>query len=81
MFGADLPALVAPKALVGECGPGYLAAVLWALEERAPLPHALGTQTPDPDLGIRCADEWPSSEFTLATAFASGGAAAWVVIG
>ena len=80
-FGDDLPPLVAPKALVGECGGGYLASVPWAASSNV-FPPALATQSMDPSLGVSSAGgcELPPSKRALATAFAAGGSAFWMVL-
>ena len=79
--GGDLPAVVAPKGVVGEYGGGHLAAAILALAgaEFGPL---RAFETPDPAIGIvpgRIVRGSPPA-CVLATALAAGGAAAWIVL-
>jgi 3-oxoacyl-[acyl-carrier-protein] synthase II len=80
--GRELPAILAPKACVGEYGGGFLAAAVLALGplEFGPTP---GFETLDPELGIRPHDgrRLAPARHVLASSLASGGAAAWLVLG
>jgi 3-oxoacyl-[acyl-carrier-protein] synthase II len=76
-----LPAIVTPKAVVGEFGGGLLAgAVLTA--EGAPFGRPVGFTTPDPGCSVGPHDGGPLSipRRLLITALAAGGAAAWAVL-
>jgi 3-oxoacyl-[acyl-carrier-protein] synthase II len=82
LFGSATPPLLAPKALVGEYGGGFLAASLWGLATRAS-PAALATERPDPQLGMSSLGgaALPPAERVLVSSLAVGGAAAWLVWG
>ena len=74
-----LPPLLAPKAVTGEYGGGFLAAALLALEELAwPTP---GFRGEDPALGVtpHGGAPLPAGRRLLASSLAAGGAAAWLV--
>lgn len=74
-----LPVL-APKAVTGEYGGGFLASTLLALGELAwPTP---GFEQRDPQLGVTPHDgaELPRARRLLASSLAAGGAAAWLVL-
>lgn len=80
--GAPLPPVVAPKAVTGEYGGGHLAAAVLAASG-ARLGPAPGFSARDPELGIVPHDGSPLSppKTVLVTSLASGGAAAWLVLG
>ena len=82
VFGAALPPVLAPKAVVGEYGGGHLAASLWGLGVTNP-PAVFRTQQPDPELGVSATGGagLPPAEQVLVSSLAVGGAAAWVVWG
>jgi 3-oxoacyl-(acyl-carrier-protein) synthase len=77
-----LPPVVAPKAVTGEYGGGFLgSAVLAAAGARfGPTP---GFREPDPELGLVPYDgsRRLSPSVVLATSLAVGGAAAWLILG
>lgn len=77
-----LPAVLAPKATVGEYGGGFLGAAVLAAGG-APFGPTPGFAEPDPDLGIVPHDGrvLPPPSAALVTSLAAGGAAAWVVLG
>jgi 3-oxoacyl-(acyl-carrier-protein) synthase len=80
VFGDAMPAVIAPKAVVGEFHGGVLAAACLALEGAA-FARPVGCTAPDPELGIELRDWRPSRPpaRVLLTAHASGGAAAYAV--
>lgn len=77
-----LPPVLAPKALTGEYGGGGLAAAVLAAAgaDFGPTP---GFAEPDPALGVVPHDgrPLPPARHVLATAFAAGGAVAWLLLG
>jgi len=77
----DLPAVVAPKGVVGEYGGGHLAAAILAVTG-ASFGALSALRGADPALGIvpHALDGGPPPERVLATAMAAGGAAAWVLL-
>jgi 3-oxoacyl-[acyl-carrier-protein] synthase II len=77
---APLPPLVAPKAVTGEHGGGFLAAAVLAAAG-APVATAAGF-APDPALGVSPANGalLPAPRLTLVTSLAAGGAAAWLLL-
>jgi 3-oxoacyl-[acyl-carrier-protein] synthase II len=77
---APLPPLVAPKAVTGEHGGGFLAAAVLAAAG-APVAAPAGF-TPDPALGVSPANgaPLPAPGLTLITSLAAGGAAAWLLL-
>lgn len=79
---AALPPIVAPKAVTGEYGGGFLAAAVLAAAGVAFGP-APGFEEPDPALGVVPHDGGPLAPpgTVLATSLAAGGAAAWLVLG
>ena len=80
--GAALPPVVAPKGVTGEYGGGFLASAVLAAAGARFGPTA-GFAEPDPELGVVPHDgrELPAPARVLATSFAAGGAAAWLVLG
>lgn len=79
LFGGAPPPLVAPKGVTGEYGGAWLAAAL-PLLGGAPV-AAAGFATPDPELGVVPAGPVARPpRRLLVTAFAAGGAAAWVML-
>jgi 3-oxoacyl-(acyl-carrier-protein) synthase len=80
-FGASLPTVLAPKAVTGEYGAGFLASALLALE---PINWAStpGFETEDPQLLVTPHLGEPLSLATriLVTSLAAGGAACWLVL-
>jgi 3-oxoacyl-[acyl-carrier-protein] synthase II len=78
--GLPLPPVLAPKAVTGEYGGGFLgAAVLAAAGE--PFGPTPGFAQPDPELGLTPyqGEPRPRPATLLATSLAAGGAAAWVL--
>lgn len=79
--GATLPPVVAPKAVTGDYGGGFLgAAVLAAAGE--PFGPTPGFLEPDPELGLTpslTASSVSPASAVLVTSLAAGGAAAWVL--
>ena len=77
---APLPPLVAPKAVTGEHGGGFLAAAVLAAAG-APVAAPAGF-APDPALGVAPANgaPLPAPDLTLVTSLAAGGAAAWLLL-
>ena len=75
-----LPPLVAPKAVTGEHGGGFLAAAVLAAAG-APVAAPAGF-APDPALGVAPANgtPLPAPRLTLVTSLAAGGAAAWLLL-
>jgi hypothetical protein len=71
---------VAPKAVTGEYGGGFLAAAVLAAAGAACGPTP-GFEEPDPELGVVPHDGSPLAApgTVLATSLAAGGAASWVV--
>lgn len=78
---AGLPPVVAPKALTGEYGGGFLAAAVLAAAGRrcGPTP---GFAVADPALGVVPHDgaELPPPRRLLVSSLAAGGSAAWVIL-
>jgi 3-oxoacyl-[acyl-carrier-protein] synthase II len=77
----DLPPVVAPKGVVGEYGGGHLAAAILAAAG-AEFGALAAFDAPDPEIGIvpgRLAGGSPPARI-LASALASGGAAAWILL-
>jgi len=75
------PAIIAPKAAIGEYAGGQLAAALLAVQGRV-FPTG-GFVQPDPELGIvpwTGEPSLPAPKKVLVTALAAGGAAAWLVL-
>lgn len=81
LFGADPPPVLAPKGAVGEYGGGQLAAAVLAAAGQT-FPTA-GFETADPALGLTPHDgsPLPAAKRLLVSALATGGSAAWVVLG
>jgi 3-oxoacyl-[acyl-carrier-protein] synthase II len=78
-----LPPVLAPKAVVGEYGGGFLGAAVMAAAG-SPFGPTAGFSAPDPELGVVPYDggAMPSRPSTvLVTSLAAGGAAAWLVLG
>ena len=77
-----LPPVVAPKAILGEYGGGFLGAAVLAAGG-APCGRPPGCEEPDPALGIVLSGgaPLPPPACTLVTSLAAGGAAAWLVLG
>ncbi|MEO7972039.1 MAG: beta-ketoacyl synthase N-terminal-like domain-containing protein [Thermoanaerobaculia bacterium] len=77
-----LPPVVAPKGTVGEYAGGFLAAGLLAAGGERPGPAA-GFEEVDPELALTpwTGGELATPRVTLLTALASGGAAAWALVG
>lgn len=77
----DLAPVLAPKGVTGEFGGGFLAAAVLAAEG-APFGPTAGFAEPDPGLGLVPHDgrPLPPPGRVLASALASGGAAAWAVL-
>lgn len=76
----SMPPVIAPKAVTGEYGGGFLAAAVLAAQGRwFPAPTA---GQPDAEIGVRLADTAPTSPpgRTLVTSCAAGGAAAWLLL-
>lgn len=76
----SMPPVIAPKAVTGEYGGGFLAAAVLAAQGRwFPAPTA---GQPDAEIGVRLTDTAPTSppRRTLVTSCAAGGAAAWVLL-
>jgi 3-oxoacyl-[acyl-carrier-protein] synthase II len=79
VFGQRLPALLVPKAVLGEYGGGVLATAVLALQgARFARPGAF--ETADPELGVVPHGGEVGARLVLVTAFAAGGAAAWAVL-
>jgi 3-oxoacyl-[acyl-carrier-protein] synthase II len=80
--GRPLPPVLAPKAVVGEYGGGFLGAAVLAAAG-APFGPTPGFAEPDPALGIVPHDGSPlaAPQTVLVTSLAAGGAAAWLVLG
>lgn len=78
----ELPPIVAPKGTTGEYGGGFLAAGLLAAAGERPGPTA-GFAEVDPELGLTpwTGGELEAPRVSLLTALASGGAAAWALVG
>jgi 3-oxoacyl-[acyl-carrier-protein] synthase II len=81
---APLPPVLAPKAVTGEYGGGFLAAAVLAaagLEGAASWPAA-GFAEPDPELGVSPHDgsPLPPPRSLLASSLAAGGAASWLLL-
>ena len=77
VWGDDLPAIVAPKRVVGEYGGGFIAAsVLLAGGARM----GLGDFEVDPDLAVEPGWIGPPRGPVLVTSLAAGGASAWAVL-
>jgi 3-oxoacyl-[acyl-carrier-protein] synthase II len=81
---AQLPPVLAPKAVTGEYGGGFLATVVLAA---AGLPGAAsgpaaGFAEPDPELGVSPHDgsPLPPPRSLLASSLAAGGAASWLLL-
>jgi 3-oxoacyl-(acyl-carrier-protein) synthase len=79
LFGARVPPLLVPKAVLGEYGAGVLVPALLALEG-ARFARPAGFRAADPELGLVPHDGELSARRVLVEAFAAGGAAAWVVL-
>lgn len=79
---APLPAITAPKGVIGEYGGGIVGAAVMAAAG-SPLGPTAGFAEPDPELGIVPHDgsAIPPPATVLVTSLAAGGAAAWVVLG
>jgi len=82
---AELPPVLAPKAVTGEYGGGFLAAAVLAAAGAPGVACAppAGFGEPDPELGVSPHDgrPLPPPELLLATSLAAGGAASWLVLG
>ncbi len=80
--GGAVPPTLAPKAVTGEYGGGFLAAVV-AAAGGAPVAPAAGGFEVDPELGVapHAGGALPPPAALLATSLAVGGAAAWLVLG
>jgi 3-oxoacyl-(acyl-carrier-protein) synthase len=80
--GAALPPVVAPKAVTGEYGGGFLAAAVLAAAGAACGPTP-GFERPDPELRVVPHDGSPLAPpaTLLATSLAAGGAASWLILG
>jgi len=76
-----LPRILAPKAVTGEYGGGFLASVVLAAE-RHPFGPTPGFAEPDPELGIvpHGGGALPRGGLLLAGSLAAGGSAFWVVL-
>ena len=76
-----LPPLLAPKAVTGDHGGGFLAASVLAACG-SPFGATPGFDEPDPELGAvpHQGGELPSPRLTLVTSLAAGGAVAWAVL-
>jgi 3-oxoacyl-(acyl-carrier-protein) synthase len=79
---APLPPVVAPKAVTGEYGGGFLAAAVLVAAGAACGPTP-GFEELDPELGIVPHDGSPLAPpaALLATSLAAGGSAAWLILG
>jgi 3-oxoacyl-(acyl-carrier-protein) synthase len=79
---AALPPVLAPKAVTGEYGGGFLAAAVLAAAG-APCGPTPGFAEADPELGVVPHDGRPLAppRALLASSLAAGGAAAWLVLG
>jgi 3-oxoacyl-[acyl-carrier-protein] synthase II len=79
---AALPPVLAPKAVTGEYGGGFLAAAVLAAAG-APYGPTPGFVEADPELGVAPHDGRPLAppRALLASSLAAGGAAAWLVLG
>ncbi|MEX1025741.1 MAG: beta-ketoacyl synthase N-terminal-like domain-containing protein [Planctomycetota bacterium] len=80
-FRGAVPPVIAPKAIVGEYGSGFLASALhFATSDVVPKP--LATAVPDPALGLVAMGgvTLAPARRTLVTSLASGGPAAWVAL-
>ncbi|HXV75112.1 MAG TPA: hypothetical protein VD788_02255, partial [Candidatus Polarisedimenticolaceae bacterium] len=79
--GAPLPAVLAPKSVVGEYGGGLLAAAVLIAGGVCPGPTS-GFETPDPELGVVPHDGSPLPPLrrVLVSALAAGGAASWLIL-
>jgi 3-oxoacyl-(acyl-carrier-protein) synthase len=77
-----LPPIVAPKAVTGEYGGGFLAAAVLAAAG-APFGPTPGFAETDPELGIvpHGGEPLPAPSRVLVSTLASGGAAVWLVFG
>lgn len=79
LFDGAPPPVLTPKGTTGEYGGAWLAAALPLLEGRPVA--AAGFSTPDPELGIVPVERPPRPPSRLlVTAFAAGGAMAWVML-
>jgi 3-oxoacyl-[acyl-carrier-protein] synthase II len=80
-FGNDLPVVLAPKAVTGEYGGGFLASAFLALDgiDWAATP---GFRRADPELDLtpHAGEPLARPERILVTSLAAGGAACWVVL-
>ena len=76
-----LPPVLAPKAVVGEYGGGFLAAAVLAAAG-APFGPTAGFAEPDPALGLTPHDgsPLPPPRRVLATSLAAGGAGVWLLL-
>jgi 3-oxoacyl-(acyl-carrier-protein) synthase len=79
--GHPLPTILAPKAVIGDHGGGFLAASVLAACG-SPFGATPGFDEPDPELGImpHQGGEISPPRMTLITSFAAGGAVAWAVL-
>jgi 3-oxoacyl-[acyl-carrier-protein] synthase II len=77
----ELPPILAPKAVTGEYGGGFLAAAALLAGGAATLAHRAFEQV-DPELGIRpmAEDGLPPPRRALVTSLAAGGAASWALL-
>ena len=78
--GNAMPSIVAPKAVTGEYGGGFLAAAVLAVQGKG-LPRSVPTGT-DPSIGVHLQATADSvrPKRVLVTTCAAGGAVAWVVL-
>lgn len=76
-----LPPVLAPKAVTGEYGGGFLGAAVLAAAG-APFGPTAGFEEPDPELGVVPHDgsPLPPPSTVLVTSIAAGGAASWLVL-
>jgi len=79
--GTPLPPVVAPKAVVGEYGGGFLASAILAADGAA-FGRAQAFTTQDPELPFAPHDgsRLPAPKHVLVSALAAGGAAAWALL-
>ena len=77
-----LPAILAPKSVIGEYGGAFLAAAVLAVA-MTEAPAVAGFEMPDSALGIvpHAGGPLDASALTLVTSLASGGAASWLLLG
>jgi 3-oxoacyl-[acyl-carrier-protein] synthase II len=80
--GTALPPVLAPKAVTGEYGGGFLAAAVLAMGATVDLGPRPDPCEPDPRLAVvpHAGGRLPQPRCVLTTTLAAGGAAAWVLL-